>query len=141
MECTASSDGCRWQLRRDKDSMASVLKSQPQAGTRPPFAGHLLIGQPYPRSSHSPSRQAPFFPQIPSFSLPLKSNYKRSLPARLSIKIPSNSSELAGLHTRVVVSQEALSKPRRLEGLIKANPTKKLLHSVIEIGERKQYPP
>jgi hypothetical protein len=25
--------------------------------------------------------------------------------------------------------------------LIKSNPTKKLLHSVIEIGERKQHPP
>jgi len=49
--------------------------------------------------------------------------------------------ELAGSCTRVVADWEALQNPRRLEGLIKANPTKKLLHSVIEIRERKQYPP
>src|SRR5438552_6161145 len=101
MEYTASSDGCRWQLLRDKDSMANVLESQPQAGTHPPFAGHLLIGHTYPRSSHSPCRQAPAFTyhRRPSSSLPVKSNYKRSLPVRLSIEIPSSSGELAGPHT------------------------------------------
>src|SRR5947199_10643741 len=103
MEYTASSDGCRWQLLRDKDSMANVLESHPQAGAHPPFAGHLLIGHTYPRSSHSPCRQAPAFThhRRPSSSLPVKSNYNGSLPTRLSIKIPSISCELAGLNARV----------------------------------------
>jgi len=44
---------------------------------------------------------------------------------------------LAEICFRVVFHREALQKPGRLEWRIKADPTKKLLHSIIEIGERK----